>query len=69
VKSCGYFSMAEAQAKLFMEVTGAGVKYSLAIIAMCLVLTLTGPGPLSIDNWLAERRKAPHHHQQQPLAV
>jgi uncharacterized membrane protein YphA (DoxX/SURF4 family) len=61
--------MAEAQAKLFTEVTGAGVEYKLAIVAMWLVLILTGPGPLSIDDWLAERRKAPHHHQQRSLGV
>ena len=57
------------QARLFTEVTGAGVEYNLAIVAMCLVLILTGPGPLSLDRWLAGRRKAAHHHQQRPLAV
>jgi uncharacterized membrane protein YphA (DoxX/SURF4 family) len=54
------------QAKLFTEVTGAGFEYNLAIVAMCLVLILTGAGPLSIDHWLAARRKASHH---QALAV
>jgi uncharacterized membrane protein YphA (DoxX/SURF4 family) len=58
-----------AQAKLFTEVTGAGVEYNLAIVAMCLVLILTGPGPLSIDSWQARWRKASRHYQQQPLAV
>jgi uncharacterized membrane protein YphA (DoxX/SURF4 family) len=47
---------------------GGGYEYNLAILAMCAVLVIKGAGPLSLDRWLASRRKVAAQHQQ-PVAV
>jgi uncharacterized membrane protein YphA (DoxX/SURF4 family) len=47
---------------------GGGYEYNLAILAMCVVLVIKGAGPLSLDGWLASRRKAPKQYEQ-PVAV
>jgi uncharacterized membrane protein YphA (DoxX/SURF4 family) len=51
------------------SVAAGGYEYNLAILAMCVVLIIKGSGPLSVDGWLAARRQAAHHQQQQPVAV
>jgi uncharacterized membrane protein YphA (DoxX/SURF4 family) len=36
---------------------GGGYEYNLALLAICLALTLLGGGILSVDHWLGRRRK------------
>jgi uncharacterized membrane protein YphA (DoxX/SURF4 family) len=42
----------------FTFASGGGYEYNLALLAMCVVLLLTGSGPLmAVDHWLFARRK------------
>jgi uncharacterized membrane protein YphA (DoxX/SURF4 family) len=47
----------------------AGYDYNVALLAMCLCLVLTGGGTLSLDHWLASRRKAAPGTPAQPAVA
>jgi uncharacterized membrane protein YphA (DoxX/SURF4 family) len=46
-------------AKGFSVTAGGGAEYNVALIAMCLVLILTGGGACSVDGILRRRRQGP----------
>ena len=47
----------------------AGYDYNVALLAMCVCLLLIGGGTLSLDRWLANRRKAAPGAPAQPAAA
>jgi uncharacterized membrane protein YphA (DoxX/SURF4 family) len=52
----------------FSNPAGGGYEYNLAILAICVVLLIKGSGALSVDGWLASRRRSAQQ-QRQPVAV
>jgi uncharacterized membrane protein YphA (DoxX/SURF4 family) len=53
----------------FANPAGAGWDHNLLVLAICVVLMITGSGRLSLDACLAYRRKSAKQSQQQPVAV